>query len=125
MRDVNIYRINLNDEEPKVEILKGIVRYNGENSCYELVYSVGPNDYVVFKSHFTVSDLGRVHWYSEGFDLSIEYIVLISEGDDRKGDIKKIREFCFRHHSDIMAQGEKILRGIRACSNSIVALSKE
>lgn len=115
-RDINIYRINLEDEEPKIEILNGIVRYNEEKSCYELVYSVGPNDYVVFNSYFTVSDLGRVRWYSEGFDLSINYIILLSEGDDRKGDIKKIHEFCFKQHSDIMEQGKKLLRGMRACT---------
>lgn len=115
-RDINIYRINLKDEEPKVELLHGIVRYNGENRCNELAYSVGPNDYAVFNSYFTDSDLGRVHWYSEGFDLSEEYIILLSEGNDHKNDIKKIREFCFKQHSDIMEQGAKILRGMRACT---------
>lgn len=115
-RDINIYRINLKDEEPKVEILHGMVRYNDYNRCNELVYSVGPNDYEVFNSYFTDSDLGRVHWYSEGFDLNEEYIVLLSEGDDRKSDIKKIHDYCFKQHSDIMEQGKKLLRGMHACA---------
>ncbi len=114
-RDINIYRIKVYEESPELEIIPGFINHIDELDINQVIYSVGPNDYEVLDSHFDTTDLNEVIYCAdhEGGDC----VVLIADKDsDRRSDIKKIHEFCFKEHGLFLNQGAKLLRGMRACT---------
>lgn len=114
-RDINIYRIKVYEENPELEIIPGFISHIDELDVNSVLYSVGPNCYEVLYSHFDTTDLNEVIYCAdcEGGDC----VVLIADRDsDRRSDIKKIHEFCFKEHSLFLNQGKKLLRGMHTCA---------
>ncbi len=117
-RDVNFYRIKVYEDSPELEIIPGFISHvDGPDGLNlgQVMYSVGPNDYKVLHPCFDPSDLNEVIYLGdcEGGDC----VVLIADKDsDRRSDIKKIHEFCFKEHGLFLNQGAKLLRGMRACT---------